>query len=454
MFANNPHIRYYWYQLRHRARRGGLRVVLLRLCIVAASLLFIVPLFRPLFLGFLDQSPQALSVGLTNILMRVGIVLVSVLSIDMYGVVIRGVDRKVLGIQPVDAGQVVGYALLKVSINRLLLVPIVLVLLSPIGWAHGLPLMGLLTLVVCGFYWMSLVLSAGMLLLAVSASQSPKMAPLLDLVRGSNPRAQAAFLYAPGAVLLVAGGVLYVSCIGVTRLYVDAQLDGLLMMSLPWVIGALALVPLPRLAQRSWYAATLVIADIDARYALLVDATEDRRVYLDWAVRLLPPAIAVHALRDLRAGWRAHRPWIMAGWLVGLGGGMVAWRADPMGLQSAVMMGCVATWFILGVSVAIERRVPKFLQVWIPHRSISAQIARFLACFGWGQGVVWLAVVAGAIRQGLGAAAVAFVQLEMTILLASFVVVVVGFVWRGGLAVYLPIAGVGAAVSAAFIVGI
>jgi hypothetical protein len=454
LFAHNPHIRYYWYQLRHRAQRGGLRVLALRLVVIALSLLFIVPLFRPLFLGFLDQGDQGISIGLTNILMRVGIVLVSVLSIDMYGVVIRGVDRQVLGIQPVDPSEVVGYALLKVSLHRLLLVPVVLVLLSPIGWVHGWLLMGLISVVVCGFYWMSLALSAGMLLLAVSASQSQRMAPLLDLVRGSNPRAQAAFLYAPGTVLLVAGGVLYISCVGVTRYYVDAQLDGLLMMLLPWVVGVLALVPLPRLANQSWYAATLVIADIDARYALLVDASEDRRVYLDWAVRLLPPSVAVHALRDLRAGWRAHRPWIMAGWLVGVGGGMMAWRTDPVGLQNAVVMGSVAIWFILGVSVAIERRVPLFLQVWLPNRSTSAQVARFLACVGWGQGVVWLAVAAGAIRQGLSAATVAFVQLEMTILVASLVVVIVGFVWRGRLALYLPVAGVGAAMSAAFIVGI
>jgi hypothetical protein len=37
---------------------------------------------------------------------------------------------------------------------------------------------------------------------------------------------------------------------------------------------------------------------------------------------------------------------------------------------------------------------------------------------------------------------------------ASLVVVIVGFVWRGRLALYLPVAGVGAAMSAAFIVGI
>ncbi len=62
----------------------------------------LVPLMNRVFLSWVDGPPDYAPGAMESLLLRAGIVVVGWISIDVYTVLIRGGDRDVLGIWPVD----------------------------------------------------------------------------------------------------------------------------------------------------------------------------------------------------------------------------------------------------------------------------------------------------------------------------------------------------------------
>ena len=172
---------------------------------------------------------------------------------------------------------------------------------------------------------------------SIEVAEDPSYGALLDAVRGNNPRAQAAFLYAPGAVLGTVGGVHMVGSFGVTLAMEGAGSAALI--GFPWLVVPLVWRPVPRLARRTWFQGSVVLSEIRGRYDALEDPEERHRVYLDWGIRWLP-VHGARSLRMLRHGWRAHRGWVLSAWWVGLLAGAVAWTSDPRTLACPVLPRC------------------------------------------------------------------------------------------------------------------
>jgi hypothetical protein len=426
----------------NRRKHEGVWPGLLRGAVPIAAALLLVPLVRSLFLSFLDGPSEGWAAGTTQVLVRASILIIGLLSIDAFGAIIRGRDRAVLSILPVDPGLVVPHELARVAGERWWLIPAAALVLSPL--APVAPRLFLLGMVVLAGAW-ALGLSAGGVvhLLAIEVAESERWAPLLDMVRGHNPRQQAAFLYAPGAVLAVVGAAVVAASLAVAEVPPGGLPAGV-WLGLPFLLAFGAWRAIPGLARRTWFHGSAVLAEIDGRYAALADAEEASRVYLDWAIRGLPAPVQRYALKDLRHGWRGRRSLVLAPWFLGLGALVAGWTSDPEGPARALVVALAGTWAVASVGVLMERDEPEFLLAWLPSGGVGRWVARAVVMALWLQPLVWPGALALAVFGGLDASAWYLGWASLSALGAIGLATAVG-ARRQGMWTYVPVATVAAA---------
>lgn len=422
-----------------RAERGAVANALQAVVPLVAGLL-VAPLFRPVFLHFLDGHDPG-GEGLFGVLIRVSLVVISLLAIDTYGVLIRSPDRSTLAILPVEPGEVAVEELADVARARAWVILVAAILLAPIGLEVGIGVWLGSVGVVFGAFAAGLTVSAATHLLAVGAADNPRLAGLLDLLRGSNPREQAAFLWAPGLALAVASLPVALAIEGVRR-FSQGEPLALVALVLPLAMAAFAFSRVPGLAQRGWFQASAVLADIDARYAMVEEAEEATAAYLDWMPRFLPDRVALYALKDLRQGWRARRSWISGAWGVGLLAAMASWSADAASPGRALAIGVLGIWLMGVVGVLMERDEPDFLRAWLPSGGSARSLARGVVLCAWLQPAVWLPVVVLSIRHGLGQALTGLLLGQCAVFGAALLAVLCMRLRDRGVLAYGPIAAV------------
>lgn len=405
----------------------------------------LVPLVRPTFLWFLDQDPGTWGEGMHQVVFRAAVVVVGWLSLDVYGALIRGPGRDVLAVLPIDAAAVARAELIQVAASRWWLIPGAALVLSPVAVAGAPGLWAAAVLVVAGCFALGLTGSALAHLLAIRVAEDPRFAGLLDLVRGNNPRPQAAFLYAPGVVLVACGGLLGAASAAVPGVVAGDPKAVLFALS-PFVGAALAWLPVPALAKRTWFRGSVVLSEIDARYATLVDPTEAARVYLDWVVRYLPAGWRPYALNDLRHGWRARRTLISLAWLVGLVALGAGWTDAASGPARAAAVAVMGVFLVAGNGVLLARDEPAFLRVWLPTGGVSAVAARGVVLAAWTAPPVALATAAALFRHGWDAAGEVVGLGSVALTVAATLALACGRLRERGPAVYAPSAAVLAAV--------
>ena len=352
------------------------------------------------FFGFLGGPEAGWSAGASAVTVRLGWALIGWLCLDLYTSLVRGADREVLSLLPVDEALVVRAALLRLAWQRLPALGLAVVVLWPLGRAGAMSLWALCALVLAGSWALGLALGAVATLGAVDAARSPRWQPVLQAVRGNNTAAQAAFIYAPGLALAVGGVAVALGVQGLGALE-DPSLFAWLLV--PVVLAVGVLVPLPRLARATWYGASAVVAEIDARYAALEDPEERLAVFGDWLVRWVPASIGRYLLLDLRCGWRVRRAWVNAAWAVGLLSLVAGW-SDASGAMGQATTALTGGLLLLGVlGVLLDREEPAFLRATLPRPAGIAALARGLALFFWLQPAVWVPTLALSWRHGLAA---------------------------------------------------
>jgi len=445
--SDDPHIAALWRQRTNRARAEGIAGLARTVLIPLVAALAVVPLVRPVFLGFLDLPRALWGESVQAMVLRAALVVIGWLALDVYSALLRGPHRAVLAHLPVDPAQVVRADLLRVAAARWWLVPGAALALSPIA-LHGAVAMWAWALVaLAGAFALGLTASAAVHLGAVRIAEDPGWAGILDMVRGSNPRQQAAFIYAPGVVMIGAGLLVSRAAEGVAHAAAGETVGGLQLL-LPWIGAVICAVGLPRLARAAWFRGAAVVSEIDARYATLADPLEERRVYLDWVVRFLPATVARHALNDLRHGWRTRRTAITGAWMASLVAFGAGWAPAAVGPTRAGVFVVLATFAVAVQGPLLDRDVTPFLRHWLPAAGLDAAAARLLVSMLWCAPMAVLGALSVALRAslvqglwilGVGAAAAA-------------VAATLGWLSRGSIAVYGPAATV-VAVAFAAIVG-
>ena len=94
-----------------------------------------------LFLSFMEQSPSTWADGVRGPLLRMGWFVVGVIALDMFSTVVRGRDREVLQVCPVDAGARGGYRTIRARSN-LSHILVMALFLSPIAREGAVLLLG------------------------------------------------------------------------------------------------------------------------------------------------------------------------------------------------------------------------------------------------------------------------------------------------------------------------
>jgi hypothetical protein len=439
--ARDPYIQAALAQRRNRLHAEGWLATAGSLAIPLIAAAVVVPLARRSFLGFLDDPPATWADALGPLALWTAIAVVSALSLDVFSRLIRGADREVLSLLPIEPAQVVRAQLLETAAARWWILPTAAVVLAPVAAEVGFAQWAALLAVVAGCVALGLTGSAVAHLLAIEVAESPRFAPWLDLLRGSNPRAQAAFLYAPGALVVATGALL-----GLAAYSVPAAATGdpvaLLSLASPFGGAALAASFVPGLARRAYLRGTAVLSDIDARYAIIEDPREAGRVYLDWAVRFLPAPLRVYALDDLRHGWRTRRTFVTGGWLLALVAAGMGWTEAASGPIRAASVA-VAAVFVVGASgVLLAADEPAFLRVWLPPRGLAGALARAVVLAAWAAPPVALAAAAVALRLGGAAAGPVLQAGGLGLALAVALALAAGRLRERGLALYAPVATV------------
>jgi hypothetical protein len=403
----------------------------------------LVGLFRHSFLRFLDRPVETWGEGMEGALLRACVVVVGWMSIDVYGAIVRSPFRSKLDLWPVAADQVVRFELIRVAANRWWLVPLFGLLFYPVALEGAPGLWGFGLLILFGSWCLALSGSALVHLFAVEVAENPRYADLLDLLRGHNPRPQAAFIYAPGMVLLGMGGVLVMACRALKLWHVG---EGGIVFPLLLLYGlaALALVPLPVLARSNWFRASVVISEIDARYAALTEREDGLRVYLDWSIRYLPQSWRVYALNDLRHGWRGRRTWISATWVVALLSFVGGWSAQAVAPERAAIVAIGGVWVCAAVAIRLEQDEPAFLRAWLPRGGIRQLGARFAVLASWLQPCVLGGALSTWLRAGVAEALWVVGVGYGAMALAIGAAVMCGRLEKRGLAVYGPVAALAA----------
>jgi len=396
------------------------------------------PLLEDVFLHFLER-PEQLESGAIGYGMRLGWFCCAAMSLRTYTALVRSDERAILDPHPGDPSQLLRYLTLRCGVESVVLLASAVAMLWPIAGAGHEVLFFHAAAVVAMGWVLGLFLGFPVHLAAVWAAESKSLAAVMEALRGSNPRLQAALIYAPGLVLALGGVGVWSSAEGLLA-YQQGHTLWWLWLCVP-ILGALGfwLVASP-LARSYHYRTTMLLAEIDSYYARLEDPEEAKLVYLQWTLRPFPATWKPYLLLELRHGWRGLRTWITGAWGLGLFAALSATSQDGSVFERSVALAGAGLVLIAGVAIRLSAANPQWLEDTLPFKNSQRIWARFWVVFLWLQGVVLLVPLAVAWRHSGSEALIILGGLESLALLLSAWASWVS-PWRSrGWAAYLPVA--------------
>ncbi len=245
---------------RQRQRAGGRLSWVLPLLAAALA----TPLAAPVLLGFLDAG--VIPVGLQGISLRLGALVAAAMALHTYTDLVRGPDRPVLDPHPVQPRLLLSAIAARTARERLYLPVMGSILLLPVGLAGHWLAWALGSAVVAGAWVAALGVGFAVHLGGVWAAMSPELAGLMNLVRGNNPRMQAALIYAPGVALAVVGVAVGMAASGAGGVLMGWT-PGYALLAVPPAVGVMGWLVARPLADAWYVRATALLSEIDAQWA-------------------------------------------------------------------------------------------------------------------------------------------------------------------------------------------
>ena len=311
----------------HTVRRTMLVVALVVAILSSAESLFQAESLLYRFLTSVDIPTFTEAITL-----RLGLLMIVIMSLQTYSDIIRGADRAVLDPHPMDIKQyfnATSWRLLRTSScwpMCISLCGLSLLFTAPSFYAVCL-------IVLWGAWLGSVGVGYAVALASVFVARDPRFYGLLDALRGQNPRAQAAFIYAPGMCLAFMAVLVALASAGARAALSGSALGWL--MVLPLIAGPFGFFAAQRFARSEYVRATMVLAEIDALWSIVNhnDEAERIEVYLESTCKtvfrssfltpLLGDQVEMLTLLSLKQGWRRYRTMIIGLWILGA---VAAWN--------------------------------------------------------------------------------------------------------------------------------
>ena len=190
---------------------------------------------------------------------RLGVLVIMIQSIRMHGVLMRSQERGVLSVHPVAPGAVTLYQTMRCGLGSAWMLPACAILTAPLALSGHVFAWMLMNLGVLGVWCAALTLSAVVFMGAIGVAESERWVPVLDLLRGANPREQAALIYAPGVVLLVLGSVVAFVGYGMSEMLYGRVVGGVLL-SAPFILSVVFAWMCVPAGRAGWFRATSVLS--------------------------------------------------------------------------------------------------------------------------------------------------------------------------------------------------
>jgi hypothetical protein len=415
----NPYIRVHRQIRRNRGwRPSGLFVVLgaaLSMALAGDKLLWFLPQTGPL-------PPTAdLATGLSAVALRIAALVASAVLLHSYTDLVRGPDRAVLDVHPVRPVALVTAIAWRCAVSRFYLVIVGAVMLAPVAWRGNVPaFLGGLALVFSA--WLgALGVGFAVHLGGVWAASSPKMATLLNAIRGDNPPMQAALIYAPGVGLAIVGGGLVFASIGLEAA-MRGWSWGWTWLAIPPVIGAAAWSQVPRLAAKHYVRASLILAEVEGQWASRDQPIESHHVYMERLGQGRPDV-----LRALRQGWRNLRLFGTSAWVIGCICALMVWTDTA--LDRWLWLSGAGVLFIATIGARLAEGDPEWLNQSLGVKSSQVGRARMLVAWVYAQGVAIPMCAVALISHGTAAGPAVLSLCGLTIIGAALAALT-GIQWR------------------------
>ena len=345
--------------------------------ILFAVAVCLAPFAAPALLHFL-KSPNPLP-GMEGLAFRLSALVGAAVAMWSYQQIIRTPERAILGLHPIQP-LLWFSALFRKTVRSTWTWPCTVSALAwPLVSAGFVKEYGLMCLIVFIGWLSMLCISYAVHLGSVWVARAPQWEPLLDMIRGNNPREQAAFIYAPGFALFFCGMIMMLcsfSMDGVLQGYPPA----IALLLAPLGVAFAAFVAARKLCHTQLVPASAVLAEVDARWAMLEEGQEEEGVYLEWLAN-----DRRELLRALRQGWRDLRVWPMGIWALGLFAFVSGWTGD---LEYALLFSSIGGIGGCTIAVVMAQKNPVWLDKHLGVQSSELFWARFWLCVLYAQGAI------------------------------------------------------------------
>ena len=352
---------------------------------IILTLLFCAPYLFP-YIGscFFYDDPF---IKMSTILFRYAVFLSAVTSFICYQDIIRDSIRVILDPYPIEGNEDLFWALIAHSISKTFpyCMAILFLFVPMLSYRDEFFLIWIYMVFFFLMVWISsLFVGYAVSLGAIFCAKSPNMQPYLNLIRGNNPREQAAFLYVPGVSLFCIG--FSISFSSTALVYIAQSRGGVL--TWLWFISPLFLGLISYVLSKQWmktyYAAgSIVRNDIDAHWNILDRENqegEDRIAYLEFLSSNSP-----ELRRNLRQGWRELRIWAMGTWFLGFCFAFYCYHGEREFALQFVLLTAV---LVAGLPTQLQQGDPLWLETQLPLPQKNIHWSRSLVAILYAQGAI------------------------------------------------------------------
>jgi hypothetical protein len=345
--------------------------------LIVVGAILAAPIAEPILLNYAGSGS-----GIEQLSLRLGAFLAGLMALQTYTDIVRSPERDVISLHPLLPVFFLD-AVAKRTVKKSVCWPTALAIVTiPLLYRGSFEAWFWILMILFSSWLGGIGLGYAVNLGSIWAARDQRMSSILDLVRGSNPREQAAFIYAPGVALALLGIAIAFASGGARAALSGNPVLGLLV-ALPIVLGGVGYWWARSLVERELIRGVAILAEIDAHWRLVTDDEDAGAVYLDWVAKNNP-----NLLRSLRQGWRSYRLYPNLSWGCGLLCALALWGGQ---VDDTIILGSAGVVTLGTLPFRLAKGDPVWLDKALVLDSRSVETSRLYTTVLYSLGI-WVPI--------------------------------------------------------------